>query len=183
MIKTVLHGLPMFWPGLFASLVPAALLNRPVGRLLRAHWSVGFLLLLALGGVATLTLLPTTPRAFWQDLGWDGVVHHCTFGVIRVRPPGEWFTSRQADLNILMFAPIGVVAALAGSRRRAVAVLAAGAALPFVLEAAQYAAPAIGRACDAQDVCDCLVGLVLGAVVGALARPLSRTAGICTARR
>ncbi|MFE2109086.1 hypothetical protein ACFXAF_24920 [Kitasatospora sp. NPDC059463] len=176
MIKTVLNGLPMFWPGLLASLVPAALLNRPVGRLLRTHWAVGFVLLLALGGVATLTLLPEHPRPFWQDLSWAGVVHHCTLDGVRLRPPGEWFSSRQADLAVLVFAPIGLAAALTGSRRRAAAVLVAAAALPFVLEAAQYAVPALGRACDAQDALDSLLGLALGALLGLPARPALRHA-------
>ncbi|WP_380284468.1 VanZ family protein [Kitasatospora purpeofusca] len=176
MIKTVLNGLPMFWPGLLASLVPAALLNRPVGRLLRAHWAVGFVLLLALGGVFTLTLLPAHPRPFWQDLSWSGIVRHCTLDVIGVRPPGEWFASRQADLALLMFAPVGLAAALAGSRRRAAAVLVAGVLLPVALEAAQYALPALGRACDAQDVLDSLLGLALGALLGLLTRPALRYA-------
>ncbi|MFE7564326.1 hypothetical protein [Kitasatospora sp. NPDC057500] len=174
MIKTVLNGLPMFWPGLLASLVPAALLNRQVGRLLRTHWAVGFVLLLALGGVATLTLLPEHPRPFWQDLSWAGVVRHCTLDGIGPRPPGEWLASRQADLAVLVFAPIGLAAALAGSRRRAAAVLAAGALLPFALEAAQFAVPALGRACDGQDALDSLLGLALGALLGLLVRPALR---------
>ncbi|MFE6872695.1 hypothetical protein ACFVFS_39905 [Kitasatospora sp. NPDC057692] len=176
MIRTVLNGLPMFWPGLLASLVPAALLNRPVGRLLRTHWAVGFVLLLALGGVATLTLLPEHPRPFWQDPSWAGVVHHCALDGLRLRPPGEWFTSRQADLAVLMFAPIGLAAALTGSRRRAGAVLLGGAFLPFALEAAQYAVPALGRACDGQDALDSVLGLALGALLGLLARPALRHA-------
>ncbi|MET8701684.1 hypothetical protein ABZW10_22860 [Kitasatospora sp. NPDC004723] len=176
MIKTVLNGLPMFWPGLLASLVPAALLNRPVGRLLRTHWAVGFLLLLALGGVATLTLFPEHPGPFWQDLSWSGVVRHCSFDGLHLRPPGEWFTSRRADLDLLMFAPIGLAAALAGSRRRAAAVLLGGAVLPFALEGAQFAVPALGRACDAQNVLDSLLGLALGTLLGLLTRPALRHA-------
>ncbi|MFF2950607.1 VanZ family protein [Kitasatospora sp. NPDC057965] len=171
-----MNGLPMFWPGLLASLVPAALLNRPVGRLLRTHWAVGFLLLLALGVVATLTLLPAHPRPLREDASWAGVVRHCSFGGLHLRPPGEWFGSRQADLAILMFAPIGLAAALAGSRRRAAAVLVGAAALPFALEAAQYAVPALGRACDAQDVLDSLLGLALGTLLGLLSRPALRYA-------
>ncbi len=168
-IKTVLHGLPMFWPGLLASLVPAALLNRPVGRLLRTHWAVGFVLLLALGGVVTLTLLPAHPRPFWQDVSWPGAVRHCALGVLGPRPAARW-------LGPLLFAPIGLAAGLTGSRRRAAALLLGAAALPVTLEAVQYAVPALGHTCDAQDVLAGLLVLALGALLGLLARPALRHA-------
>ncbi|MGV9268604.1 VanZ family protein [Kitasatospora sp. NPDC003701] len=172
MITAVLGSMPMFWPGLLCSLVPAALLNQPVGRLLRAHWAVAFLLLLALGGVATLTLLPDA-RGPVRELSREAV-RHCAFAGAGLRPPGEWLTSRHADLNVALFAPVGLAAALAGTRRRAAAVLLGAAALPFAVELAQYAVPAIGRACSAQDVWDDLLGLALGAAVGLLAGPLAR---------
>ncbi|MBP0452746.1 MULTISPECIES: VanZ family protein [unclassified Kitasatospora] len=172
MITAVLGTMPMFWPGLLCSLVPAALLNRPVGRLLRAHWAVAFVLLLALGGVVTLSLLPDTQGPFWEYSRF--AVRHCTLTGARLRPPGEWMTSRQADLNILVFLPIGLAAALAGTKPRVVAVLAVAVALPFVVELAQYAVPAIGRACDMQDVADNLLGLALGAALGLLAGPFAR---------
>ncbi|MFI6843177.1 VanZ family protein [Kitasatospora sp. NPDC050467] len=172
MIKAVLGTMPMFWPGLLCSLVPAALLNRPVGRLLRAHWAVAFVLLLALGGLVTLSLLPDTQGPFWEYSRF--AVRHCTLDGVRLRPPGEWLTSRQADLDVLVFLPIGFAAALAGTKPRVVAVLVAAAALPFGVEAAQYAVPALGRACDLQDVCDNLLGLALGAAFGLLAGPLAR---------
>ncbi|MFF1904999.1 VanZ family protein [Kitasatospora sp. NPDC058218] len=172
MIKAVLGSVPMFWPGLFCSLVPAALLNQPVGRLLRAHWAVAFLLLLALGGVVTLTLLPDPPGAL-RELSREAV-RHCALGGAGLRPPGEWLTSRHADLNVALFAPVGLAAALAGTRRRAAAVLLGAAVLPFAVELAQYVVPAIGRACDAQDVWDNLLGLALGAAIGLLAGPVAR---------
>ncbi|MFD0279676.1 VanZ family protein [Kitasatospora sp. NPDC127111] len=172
MIKGVLGAMPMFWPGLLASLVPAALLNRPVGRALRAHWAVAFVLLLALGGVVTLTLLPNAPVPLWEYS--RDAVRHCTFAGLRLRPPGEWLTSRRADLNVLMFLPVGFAAALAGTKRRAAAVLAGVTALPFAVECAQYAVPAIGHACDAQDVCDSLLGLALGAALGLFAGRFAR---------
>ncbi|WP_327676108.1 hypothetical protein [Kitasatospora sp. NBC_00458] len=164
-----MDGLPMFWPGLFASLVPAALLNRPVGRLLRTHWAVGFVLLLALGGVATLTLLPDHPRPFWQALSWSGAVRHCTLGVSGPRPPAEW-------LGPLLFAPIGLAAALTGSRGRAAALLLGAGLLPAGLEAVQYAVPALGHPCDTRDALAALLGLALGALLGLPARPVLRRA-------
>ncbi|MQS11634.1 hypothetical protein F7Q99_04855 [Streptomyces kaniharaensis] len=160
--------MPMFWPGLLLSLVPAALLNRPVGRLLRAHWAVGFLLLLGLGGVITVALVPDA----WQ-LSADAV-RHCNVVGGRPRSPHELLTVRHVDLKVAVFVPIGLAAALAGTRPRAVVALVGAAALPFAVSAVQYAMPVIGQACDVQDVWDGVLGVGLGALAGLLAGPVLR---------
>ncbi|MER7846497.1 hypothetical protein ABTZ03_21355 [Kitasatospora sp. NPDC096077] len=160
--------MPMFWPGLLLSLVPAALLNRPVGRLLRAHWVVGFVLLLGLGGVVVATLLP---EAF--QLSRDAV-RHCTVRGGRPRSPYELLHVRHIELKLATYAPVGFAAALAGTRRRAAVALAGAAVLPFGVSALQYAAPVIGRACDVQNVWDGVQGVVLGAVAGLVAGPVVR---------
>ncbi|MGW4894603.1 VanZ family protein [Kitasatospora sp. NPDC004240] len=172
MIKAVLDAIPLFWPGVLCSLVPAALLNRPVGRLLRAHWAVGFMLLLALGGVATLTLLPDTRGPFWENSRY--AVQQCTLTGAGPRPLAELTTISQNSLNVALFIPVGLAAAWAGTRVRAAAVLVGAAALPFAVEYLQYVVPALGRACDAQDVWDNLFGLALGATAGLLSGPLVR---------
>ncbi|MEV7186259.1 hypothetical protein [Kitasatospora sp. NPDC093102] len=168
MISAVLGGMPMFWPGLLLSLVPAALLNRPVGRLLRAHWVVGFVLLLGLGGVVTATLLP---EAF--ELSEDAV-RQCALEGGRPRSPYELLHVRHIELKLATYAPVGFAAALAGTRRRAAVALLGAAALPFAVSAVQYALPAIGRNCDVQDVWDGVQGVALGAAVGLAAGPLVR---------
>ncbi|MFJ6772506.1 hypothetical protein ACIQOV_16295 [Kitasatospora sp. NPDC091257] len=168
MISTVLGGMPMFWPGLLLSLVPAALLNRPVGRLLRAHWVVGFVLLLGLGGVVAATLLPEAFRLS------EGAVRHCSVLGARPRSPYELLHVRHIELKLAAFAPVGFAAALAGTRRRAVVALLGAAALPFAVVAVRYAVPAIGRACDVQDVWDGVQGVALGAALGLVAGPLVR---------
>ncbi|MFD7452055.1 hypothetical protein [Kitasatospora sp. NPDC059827] len=168
MISAVLGGMPMFWPGLLLSLVPAALLNRPVGRLLRAHWVVGFLLLLGLGGVLVATLLPEAFR-----LSADAV-RHCTVQGARPRSPYELLHVRHIELKLATYAPVGFAAALAGTRRRAVVALLGAAVLPFAVSAVQYAVPSIGRACDVQNVWDGVQGVVLGAAVGLALAPVVR---------
>ncbi|MFF2748869.1 hypothetical protein ACFVVA_25435 [Kitasatospora sp. NPDC058048] len=168
MISTVLGGMPMFWPGLLLSLVPAALWNRPVGRLLRAHWVVGFVLLLGLGGVVVATLLPDAFRLT------EGAVRHCAVEGGRPRSPYELLHVRHIELKLATYAPVGFAAALAGTRRRAVVALVGAAVLPFAVSAVHYAVPAIGRACDVQDVWDGVQGVVLGAALGLVAGPLVR---------
>ncbi|WP_406197237.1 hypothetical protein OH807_11575 [Kitasatospora sp. NBC_01560] len=172
MIKAVLGTMPMFWPGLLCSLVPAALLNRVVGRWLRAHWAVAFVLLLALGGVATLTLLPDS----WGPLSAYSrhAVRHCTLTGLGLMPMHDLTVLNPGGLCLALFVPIGLAGALAGTRARAATVLLGAAALPFAIECAQYALPGIGQACTARDVLDSLLGLALGAAVGLLAGPFAR---------
>lgn len=172
MIEAVLDAVPLFWPGVLCALVPAALLNRPVGRLLRAHWVVGFLLLLALGGVVTLTLLPDTRGPFWENSRY--AVQACVLDGAGPRPLSELLTATQSSLNVALFVPVGLAAALAGTRPRALLVLLGAVALPFAVEWVQYVVPALGRACDAQDVWDNLFGLALGGCAGLLFGPLGR---------
>lgn len=164
----------MFWPGLLLSLVPAALLNRPVGRLLRAHWAVGFVLLLGLGGVVVATLLPEAFRLT------EGAVRHCAVEGGRPRSPYELLHVRHIELKLATFAPVGFAAALAGTRRRTAVALLGAAALPFAVSAVHYAVPAIGRACDVQDVWDGVQGVALGAALGLAVGPLVRAVRVRT---
>ncbi len=158
----------MFWPGLLLSLVPAALLNRQVGRLLRAHWAVGFVLLLGLGGVVVATLLP---EAFQLT---EGGVRHCIVAGGRWRSPDELLHVRDIELKLATYAPVGFAAALAGTRRRVTTALLGAAALPFAVSVVQYALPVIGRTCDVQDVWDGVQGVVLGAALGLATGPVVR---------
>lgn len=158
----------MFWPGLLLSLVPAALLNRPVGWALRAHWAVGFVLLLGLGGVLTATLLP---EAF--QLSAAGV-RHCAVEGGRHRGLREVLAAPQLGIKLAAYAAVGLAAALAGTRRRAAAALVGAAALPFAVAAVRYAVPVIGRPCDVQGVWDGLQGVALGALTGLAASLLLR---------
>ncbi|MGW6915731.1 VanZ family protein [Kitasatospora sp. NPDC054939] len=174
MIEAVLEAVPLFWPGVLCSLVPAALLNRPVGRLLRAHWAVGFVLLLALGGVVTLSLLPDTRGPVWELS--RTAAQQCTLTGAGPRPLAGLLALSRVGLNAALFVPVGVAAALAGTRSRAVVVLLGAATLPFAVEYVQYAVPALGHGCHAQDVWDNLFGLALGAVGGLLLGPLTRVA-------
>ncbi|MFI2611286.1 hypothetical protein [Kitasatospora sp. NPDC018619] len=168
MISSVLGGMPMFWPGLLLSLVPAALWNRPVGRLLRAHWAVGFVLLLGGCGVVAATLLPEAFRLV------DGGARHCAVAVGRLWPADEPPHGGRLWLRAAPYVPVGLAAALAGTRRRAAVALLGAAVLPFAVSAVQYAVPALGRACDVRDVRDGVRAVALGAVLGVAARPLVR---------
>ncbi|WP_354644204.1 VanZ family protein [Kitasatospora camelliae] len=181
MIEAVLSASPLFWPGVLGSLLLAALLSRRAGRLLRAHRAVGFLLLFAVGGVVTLTLLPDVRMSLWENARYG--VRQCSFDRVAPHPLSELLTATQSSLNVALFVPLGATAALAGTWGRRIAAGTFAALLPVAVEAVQYAVPALGRACDGQDLLDNYFGLALGLLLGVLAGPLGRLAVRSTRRR
>ncbi|WP_431682827.1 VanZ family protein [Kitasatospora sp. KL5] len=165
---------PLFGPGALGSLLLALLLSRPAGRLLAAHRAAGFLLVLALGGIATLTLLPDVRRPLWENARY--AADACVLDRAGPRPLAELLTATQSSLNVALFVPLGAAVALAGTWPRRAAATAAALALPVGVEALQYALPVLGRACDEQDVWDNLFGLAIGALLGLLLAPPARRA-------
>jgi glycopeptide antibiotics resistance protein len=135
---------------------------------------VGFLLVLALGGVLTLTLLPDLRGAFWENRRY--AVQQCTLTGAGPHPLSELLTATQSSLNVALFVPVGLAVTLARSRTRAGATALGATALPFAVEYAQYLVPSLGRACDAQDIWDNLFGLAIGLLGGLLLGPPLRAA-------
>ncbi|WP_367326408.1 VanZ family protein [Streptomyces sp. HUAS ZL42] len=74
-----------------------------------------------------------------------------------------------------MFVPLGVAIAQIRPRTRALLTAGAAAALPFGIEATQYALPWLLRAADAQDIAGNLLGLALGMTALALPWPRDRS--------
>jgi hypothetical protein len=165
---------PLLWPGVLGSLVLALLLARPAGPLLAAHRVAGFLLVLSLGGIVTLTLLPDIRRPLCENARY--AADACVFGQAGPRPLAELLTATQSSLNVALFVPLGAAVALAGTWPRRIAGTVTALALPVGVEALQYALPVLGRACDEQDVWDNLFGLAIGAVLGLIGAPPVRGA-------
>ncbi|TXC94249.1 VanZ family protein [Streptomyces sp. ISID311] len=76
----------------------------------------------------------------------------------------EPFGTEQGLLNCLMFTPVGFMGVIV--TRRVVPAFACGVALSALIETAQGALPAIGRACDTSDLVSNSVGSMLGAFIG-----------------
>jgi glycopeptide antibiotics resistance protein len=85
-------------------------------------------------------------------------------------PPRELFTPTEQSLNVWMFVPLALLSALPRPRRALLLALGTTLALPFLVEAIQFALPAMGRACTSTDIIDNLTGVAIGAGIGALLR-------------
>ncbi|MEV4682963.1 VanZ family protein [Streptomyces kurssanovii] len=78
----------------------------------------------------------------------------------------EAFTTTQGQLNILLFTPFGLFAALATRRP----VFSAGLGILFTasVETAQAAMPYVARLCDTDDLATNAAGVLIGVIVGTL---------------
>ncbi|HET6952802.1 MAG TPA: hypothetical protein VFI47_20640 [Acidimicrobiales bacterium] len=112
-----------------------------------------------LGVMLALTLSPRWPHG-------DYVVWPSPPGRCRVVPSP--FTLRQPSgdaewvLNLVLLAPAGWAARSAARGGRRALLLAGAAAVPVVVEAAQYAIAAIERMCEGRDAVSNWLGLALG---------------------
>jgi VanZ like family len=158
-IEAVLHATPLFWPGTLLSVLAALLCRHRLGQWLGVVPFTAFLLVLSLGGIVTLTLLPNLDPHYLDNLRYADPVWQTSWHVPR---PAELATVNQQSLNVALFVPLGVAIGQIRPRTRAMLVAAAAAALPFGIEAVQYAVPWLLRAADAQDIADNLLGLALG---------------------
>ncbi|MFD9124890.1 VanZ family protein [Kitasatospora sp. NPDC059571] len=181
MITTVLDASPLFWPGAILSAVLAVVGSGPVGRLLRAHRVVGFLVVLALGGIVTLTLLPDTKLSLADNARYGA--QECVLDGAGPHPLSELLTATQSSLNVALFVPLGLAVGLAGTWGRRAAAAAVALCVPLAVESVQYALPVLGRACDAQDVWDNLFGLFLGLLLAVVCGPVARAAVRARRRR
>jgi hypothetical protein len=173
-IEAVLHATPLFWPGTLLSALAALLCRHRLGRRLGVVPFAAFLLVLSLGGIVTLTLLPDLDAHYMDNLRYADPDWQTNWHVPRL---AELTTVNQQSLNVALFVPLGVAIAQIRPRTRALLTAAAAAALPFGIEATQYALPWLLRAADAQDIAGNLLGLALGMTALALPWPRDRSAG------
>lgn len=94
----------------------------------------------------------------WANGGTQGA-GTCVANLALLEP----FGTEQGLLNCLMFAPVGFMGVFV--TRRLVPALTCGVALSALIETAQGALPAIGRACDTSDLVSNSVGSMLGAFI------------------
>ncbi|MEU5236520.1 VanZ family protein [Streptomyces lydicus] len=94
----------------------------------------------------------------WTNGGTQGA-GTCVVNMTLLEP----FGTEQGLLNSLMFMPVGFMGVFV--TRRMIPAFACGVALSALIETAQGALPAIGRACDTSDFMSNSAGSMLGALI------------------
>jgi hypothetical protein len=152
---------PGFLPGLAVSALLATTLYRYVGHRLGTREPIAWLLLLSVGIILSATLTPGAD-AFLPTTGSST----CDISRIGLAPIASYLTFGTTSLNVILFVPLGIlIALLPHSRATAFAIIGA-ALLPVAIESIQLAATPLGRACQAADVIDNMLGLALGFAAG-----------------
>ena len=161
-LRDFFRAYPGLAPGAAITIIVGFIFSRRVARAMGVPRFVAWLLVLGVGLVIAATL---TPGREPSNLGAQGR-GACDLGRLTPAPLGEILQFDDASSNIILFIPLGLALGLARRSRRKLLLIAGSCALPFVVEALQLAAPALGRACQSADAIDNLTGLVIGLVCG-----------------
>ncbi len=153
-------------PGIIISIVLSVVLGARAARALRVSRVVATTLIFGAGLIASATLTPSR-EALTQGAIGTGT---CEFRRVVPASVAELLSLGDPTFNVLLFVPLGLAIGLLPRSRRKVLLVAAAFALPFAIEAIQLLATGLGRGCQSSDVADNLTGLVIGLVVGFVAR-------------
>jgi VanZ family protein len=160
-IDAALRATPWVVPGTLVLLAVASV----AALVLAERWRTRRWVLAALVMAAGLPLLVTiSPSATLE--GAVATSSACALGWPQLPAPGQLTGLSATSLNLVLFAPLGLLLPLLGraSVRRATIGVALG--LPFLVEAAQRLVPALGRSCQVDDVALNLTGLLVGLAIG-----------------
>ena len=153
-------------PGIVLSLALSFLTFVPVSRALAISRLHGFLLVLSLGVILAATITPSREALLFGAEG-SGRCDLSRFGLL------SWWELGHIDdasLNILLFVPFGIALGLCPRSRARSTLVAAALITPIAIELIQLTAVSLGRECQSSDVIDNLTGLLLGLLVGVIAR-------------
>jgi peptidoglycan/LPS O-acetylase OafA/YrhL len=172
-LREYLEDFAWFWPGVLVSLALGIVLGRWLGRALRVPRAVATLLILGAGLIASATVTPS------REALTQGAVGSGTCEIARVGPTSiaELLSFGDPTYNVLLFMPLGLAIGLIPASRRMAVLVVAAVILPFAIETIQLLATGLGRACQSSDIADNLTGLVIGLVIGVVARRLSARPG------
>jgi hypothetical protein len=158
-----------FWPGVMLSIALGLAIGGRAAQALRVPRAIATALILGVGLIASATLTPSR-EALTQGAIGTGT---CQIGRIGPASIAELLSFGDPTFNVLLFVPLGVAIGLFPVSRWMAALVMAAAILPFAIEAIQLLATGLGRGCQSSDVADNLTGLVIGLVMGVVARRLT----------
>jgi hypothetical protein len=157
-ISRLLGGIPWALPAAFAAVLVAAALARPIARRTGQTPLAAWMVLASVGAIVGMTLTPSPDYPFQRSCDVD--VLGPTFR--------DLFTLNDRSLNVLLFIPLGIAAIAIRTRNRLAWLLLAAAVAPLI-EVTQLLAVPLRRTCQAIDVIDNELGLVIGLAAAGIA--------------
>jgi hypothetical protein len=154
-----------FLPGLIIWIVLGAVLAGRVAGFLQTRRWLAFLLFVSLGLILGATLSPTTLAL---ETGTSS--GQCDFSRLGILSLSELAADFDAIVNILLFAVFGFFLGLLPRTRRNGLLVLLAFFLTVFIELTQLLLPALGRGCEAADMIDNTLGLVLGLLTGLVVR-------------
>lgn len=151
-----LSGLPWAVPAALCAVLLAAVLARSIAARIGKTVAGTFLLLASLGAIIGTTLTPSVD-----------VVHNAQCDLTFVAPTlTDLLTPNDRSLNVALFIPLGI--AVMAPRFRSGRVLLAAASVSPLVEMTQQLATPLNRTCQAIDLIDNELGLVIGIAAGTI---------------
>lgn len=166
-INAAFKNIPWALPGFPLVVLVILISNGWIAARLRVSRLFVVVVMLALGAVLLITLTPSTDSTLFTGLP---VRRFCYFGVPHFPRVIDLTHIDERSLNVLLFAPLGLLVLLAPRWRVAVALSMLFVLLSPFVESVQYLLPAMGRTCTTSDVLGNLLGLFAGGVVGLILR-------------
>jgi hypothetical protein len=143
-------------PAALCAVLVAAVLASSVASRIGKTVAGTFLLVASLGAIIGITLTPSVD-----------VVHSTQCDLTFVGPTlSELLTPNDRSLNVALFIPLGI--ALVANRIRSGWVLLAAASVSPLVELTQLIATPLNRTCQAIDLIDNELGLVIGIAAGTI---------------
>jgi hypothetical protein len=157
-LAPLFDGVPWGLPGVILVALASLLLAGPVARRLGDPALTAWALVASLGAILVITLTPSpdVPQATGCNLRF---VPLTLDGLLDIN---------DRSMNVLLFVPLGLV--IAGLRpRHRLAWLVVAVALPPAIELIQLVLTPLQRTCEATDILDNWLGLLIGLAVGTVA--------------
>jgi hypothetical protein len=150
-VARLLGGIPWALPAALVAVVAAAAFAVPVARRTGETPAAAWLLLASFGVIVGMTLTPSPDYPFQRtcDLALVGPTFR------------DLLTLNDRSLNVALFIPLGIAVVAIHTRHRLACLLLAASVAPLV-ELTQLVLTPLRRTCQAIDVLDNELGLVLG---------------------
>jgi hypothetical protein len=175
-LSDFLGGYPGFLPGVALSIVVGLASSGRLAKVLGIGRPLAWATVVSLGIVLSATLTPSPSGSDQPSRGFADEPRSpvCDLSRIGPAPMADYLSVDNTSLNVLLFVPLGAVLGMFPRSRARTALILAALVLPTVVETSQLVMVPLNRACQSGDAFDNMAGVVIGLLIGTVARWLGR---------